>query len=248
MEMEDETAAPAYNLRPRPALINADDVAFLATSKVLTVVHDVEMTTEPLPCSATPEQQKRFICTREEDLQPPGEEVEVEVEVVEEVIAEDIIRDWLCKPGIRESLVIPDSPASPDAENVGGSRPPLPLKMKRRSGYTTQLELERMREEAGWSVSNPHTSPMVTVSRPPRPESRKGRKEKLEPLHRRQTEDSFPRHLKQIRRFLLHLRETAAEARRNMDQIRRLIFDADVIENSMQHLVQEQILDTEDED
>jgi hypothetical protein len=33
-----------------------------------------------------------------------------------------------------------------------------------------------------------------------------------------------------------------------MDQIRRLIFDADVIENSMQHLVQEQILDTEDED
>jgi hypothetical protein len=89
---------------------------------------------------------------------------------------------------------------------------------------------------------------MVTVSRPPRPESRKGRKEKLEPLHRRQTEDSFPRHLKQIRRVLLHLRETAAEARRNMDQIRRLIFDADVIENSMQHLVQEQILDTEDED
>jgi hypothetical protein len=88
MEMENETAAPANNLRPRPALINADDVAFLATSKVLTVVHDVEMTTEPLPCSATPEQQKRFICTREEDLQPPGEEVEVEV--VEEVIAEDL--------------------------------------------------------------------------------------------------------------------------------------------------------------
>ncbi|EFX76019.1 hypothetical protein DAPPUDRAFT_322806 [Daphnia pulex] len=245
MEMEDEAAAPAYNLRPRPTLINADDVAFLATSKVLTVVHDVEKTTEPLPCSATPEQQKRFICTREEDLQPPGEEVDVEV--VEEAIAEDIIRDWLCKPGIRESLVIPDSPESPEPENAE-IRPPLPLKMKRRSGYTTQREFERMREEAGWSVSNPQTSPMVTVGRPARPESRKGRKEKLEPLHRRQTEDSFPRHLKQIRRVLLHLRETAAEARRNMDQIRRLIFDADVIENSMQHLVQEQILDTEDED
>jgi hypothetical protein len=165
-----------------------------------------------------------FERAREEDLQPPGEEVEVEV--VEEVIAEDIIRDWLCKPGIRESLVITDSPASPDAENVEGTRPPLPLKMKRRSGYTTQLEFERMREEAGWSVSNPHTSPMVTVSRPARPENRKGRKEKLQPLHRRQTEDSFPRQLKQIRRVLLHLRETAAEARRNMDQIRRLIFDA----------------------
>jgi hypothetical protein len=90
-------------------------------------------------------------------------------------------------------------------------------------------------------ITNGHRKPPAKARKP------QGTEVKTH-LHRRQTEDSFPRHLKQIRRVLLHLRETAAEARRNMDQIRRLIFDADVIENSMQHLVQEQIFDTEDED
>jgi hypothetical protein len=82
------------------------------------------------------------------------------VEVVEEVIGEDIIRGWLSKSRIRESLIIPDSPASPDA--VEETKPPLPLMMKRRSAYTTQLEFNRMREEAGWSMPNPDPSPVVT--------------------------------------------------------------------------------------
>lgn len=100
------------------------------------------------------------------------------MEVLEEVIGEDIIRDWLCKPGVRESLIIPDSPTSSEADAVEEVKPTLPLKMKRRSAYTTQLEIDRMREEADWSISNPNPSPVVTVSRPVRSESQKKTEEK----------------------------------------------------------------------
>lgn len=117
--------------------------------------------------------------------------------------------------------------------------------MRRRSGYTTNKEIEDLlREQENWKLTG--SSPVVTVSHN-RPPSRRG-----EEHHQQENTDqesrTLPSYLKQLRRILLRLREAARAARLNLDQIRRLAFDGDIFENGIQQLFGEQEMDTEDDE
>lgn len=249
MEMEEETSAsaPAYNLRQRPSPINADDVPFLATSKVQTIVPDVEMATEPLPVSVTPQQQKAFTFNREAEHQPPpprrgrcgscrrgnrrGHHTRLVVQtrnprITDHTSFTSVTGSW-CRQGNKTTF------AAEDEKKISLYDPARVRQNERGS---------RLEHAQSRPITCSHREPPGNTRKPER------KKRKLQPLHLHQTEESFPRHLKLLRRALLHLQETATEARRNVDQIRRLVFDVDVIETSLQHLVQEQVLDTEDED
>ncbi|EFX65166.1 hypothetical protein DAPPUDRAFT_117509 [Daphnia pulex] len=194
MEMEDEAAAPVYNLRPRPAQINADDVAFLATSK-----------------------QKLFVSTREEDLQPPVEEVEVEV--VEGGGGGDRRRHY-------PRLVV----QTRDSRIPGHSRFASVTRSRGRRRNQTTLTTKN-EEEIG--LYNP-----VGI----RKNERGGRLEHVQPSpitggHRKPPATQGP----------------SASARNGRGSTTKHGPNPAVdfrcgIENSMQHLMQEQILDTEDED
>ncbi|EFX66252.1 hypothetical protein DAPPUDRAFT_116582 [Daphnia pulex] len=120
-----------------------------------------------------------------------------------------------------------------------------PIKMKRRSGYTTNKEIEDLlKEQENWELTE--SSPVVTVSHD-RPQSRRGEEDRQEEDYDPESR-TLPSYLKKLRRILLRLREAATAARRNLDQISRLAYDGDIVENGIQQLVGEQEMDTEDDE
>ncbi|EFX72223.1 hypothetical protein DAPPUDRAFT_110964 [Daphnia pulex] len=138
---------------------------------------------------------------------------------------------------------IQDSPDSPEGPLSGVHV--QPITMKRRSGYTTNKEIEDLlKEQENWELTE--SSPVVTVSHD-RPQSRRGEEDRQEEDYDPESR-TLPSYLKQLRRILLRLREAATAARRNLDQIRRLAYDGDIVENGIQQLVGEQEMDTEDDE
>lgn len=240
---EEEPHGQGYNLRPRPRSADADDAARLSKYKVLTVVHAPEVLKKPTYRTRM-EFTVRGENTSPKETRQDGGSSQAGPE--KDDLAEEIIRDWeeFCKTQNKKTpQEIPDSPDSPEG-SLPGARV-QPIKMKRRSGYTTNKEVEDLlKEQENWEFSGP--SPVVTVSRN-RPPSRRG-----EEYHEEEEKDeesrTLPSYLKQLRRILLRLREAAAAARRNLDQIRRLAYDGDIVENGIQQMVGEQEMDTEDDE
>jgi hypothetical protein len=226
----------AYNLRPRPRLPDADDAAFLLASRSNTTIHAMELLQEP-PSQSYPQSRSAFTCVREIIMDKPAEpaqpEEDIEVEDAEvEIIAERIISDWR---QLHQNLMH-TSPASPDErrkeEEAPTQGPALPpIRMKKRSAYTTDQEVEAlMTHQGSWDIVDPQ------------PAEKKSKRHQEGPF---EVEDSLPGHLKELRRTLTRLRETAKQARRNLDQLRRLAYDADLIQIGIQQLVGERMLETD---
>lgn len=226
----------AYNLRPRPRLPDADDAAFLLASRSNTIIHAMELLQEP-PSQSYPQSRSAFTCVREIIVDKPAEpaqpEEDIDVEDVEvEIIAERIISDWR---QLHQNLMH-TSPASPDERRKEEEEPTQgpalpPIRMKKRSAYTTDKEVEEiMKNQASWDIVDPQ------------PAEKKLRRHQEGPF---EVEDSLPGHLKELRRTLTRLRETAKQARRNLDQVRRLAYDADLIQIGIQQLVGERMLESD---
>ena len=224
----------AYNLRPRPKLPNADDAAFLQINQGNTIIHAMELLQVP---QIQPVYKSAFTCIRGDvDINRPIAPTEDEIIDVEvSTLAKKIETDW---KDLHQSL-IHTSPASPDErlpeEEEPTPGPALPpIKMKRRSAYTTDQEVEWiMKQQDGWNIVHPPA----------------GKKQKQD-LKRLQQgpfdlEDSLPVHLKELRRTLTRLRETARSARKYMDQVRQLTYDADLIQIGIQQLIGERMLETD---
>ncbi len=114
------------------------------------------------------------------------------------------------------------------------------MRMKRRSAYTTDQEVEEiMKHQSSWDIVDPQ--PVEKKSK------RSKSEEKDSKCHEGpfEVEDSLPGHLKELRRTLSRLRETAKVARRNLDQVRRLAYDADLIQIAIQQLVGERMMETD---
>ncbi|EFX67608.1 hypothetical protein DAPPUDRAFT_261406 [Daphnia pulex] len=163
-----------------------------------------------------------------------------------EDLAEEIIQEWeeFCRTTSKKpAQEMQDSPDSPEGPLSGAHA--QPIKMKRKTGYTTNKEIEDLlKEQENWELTE--SSPVVTVSHD-RPQSRRGEENRKEEDYDPESR-TLPSYLKQLRRILLRLREAATAARRNLDQIRRLAYDGDIVENGIQQLVGEQEMDTEDDE
>ncbi len=205
----------AYNLRPRPKLPDADDAAFLLANRSNTIIHALELLPMP-PIQLDPQRKSAFTCIREiiVDNNRPAEPVQPEEEIINvedvevEVIAERIISDWrhLHQSLMQTSPVSPDERRKEEEDPTQGPALP-PIRMKKRSAYTTDQEVEEiMKHQDSWDIVDSE------------PAEKKSRKSKSEDSKRHlegpfDVEDSLPGHLKELRRSLTRLRETAKQAR-----------------------------------
>ncbi|EFX75271.1 hypothetical protein DAPPUDRAFT_250700 [Daphnia pulex] len=151
----------AYNLRPRPKLPDADDAAFLLANRSNTIIHAVELLPVPL-MQPYPQSRSAFTCIREnilsnnrpaEPAQPEEEIIDVEVEV----IAEKIISDWrqLHQSSMHTSPASQDERKKEEEEPTQGPALP-PIRMKKRSAYTTDQEVEEiMKHQGSWDIVDP---------------------------------------------------------------------------------------------
>jgi hypothetical protein len=148
----------AYNLRPRPKLPDADDAAFLLANRSNTIVHALELLPAP-QIKPYPQTKLVFTFIREiiVDNNRPAEPAQSEEELIDvevEVIAERIISDWR---QLHQSLMH-TSPASPDERRKEEEEPtqgPVlpPIRMKKRSAYTTDQEVEEiMKHQGSWDI------------------------------------------------------------------------------------------------
>ncbi|EFX78903.1 hypothetical protein DAPPUDRAFT_104913 [Daphnia pulex] len=218
---------PGCNLRPRPWFSDSDDTARLTKHKVLTFVHAPEILKKPTYRTRTEFNVIRENATLKETRRDGGSK---QAGSANEDPAKEIIRDWeeFCRtPSKKTTQEIQDSPDSPEGP-LSGARV-QPIKLSRRSGYTTNKEFEDLlKEQKNWELTE--SSPVVTVSHN-RPPSRRGEVHQQEDTD--QESRNLPSYLKQLRCILLHLREAAGAARRNLDQIRRLAYDGDIVKNGI---------------
>jgi hypothetical protein len=121
----------------------------------------MELLQEP-PSQSYPQSRSAFTCVREIIMDKPAEpaqpEEDIEVEDVEvEVIAERIISDWR---QLHQNLMH-TSPASPDERRKEEEKPTQgpalpPIRMKKRSAYTTDQEVEEiMKHQGSWDIVDP---------------------------------------------------------------------------------------------
>jgi hypothetical protein len=143
---EEELHGPGYNLRPRSRSANADDAARKNKYKVLTVIHAPEILKKPTYRTRT-----EFMVTRRENASAKETRQDggsSQSGPANEDQAEEVIQEWeeFCRTSSKKTTQeIQESPDSPEGPLSGVFV--QPIKMKRRSGYTTNKEIEDLLKE-----------------------------------------------------------------------------------------------------